>query len=180
MNLTYTYAKNLFSEEEIKELNKQINLSFIKDEDSPASDAVKTSNVKFLKLSSIYKLIVPLLEFINKANATYFGFDLFKLSPEKILNYNIYEIGKEYDWHYDGEKGLGTRDIKLTCLLNCSNSNYVGGELSLFINEEIQCKEFNSPGSVIIFPAFINHKVHKIISGKRRTLAIWMLGPRFR
>ena len=180
MNLTYTYAKNLFSAEKIKELNKKINENFIKDEDSPASDAKKTSKVKFIKLSSIQKLVSPFLEFIYKANSSFFDFNLFELTPEKILNYNIYEINKEYDWHYDGESGLGKTDIKLTCLLNCSEENYLGGELSLFVNKEIECKEFNSLGSAIVFPSFINHKVNKILSGKRRTLAIWMYGPRFK
>ena len=54
------------------------------------------------------------------------------------------------------------------------------GELALFRADEIECKEFNLPGSAIIFPSFINHKVNKIISGRRNTLAIWMSGPKFR
>ena len=180
MNLTYTFAKNLFSTEKIKELNKKINENFVKDKESPASDTKKTSKVKFIKLAPIQKLVSPFLGFIHKANTSFFDFDLFKLTPEKILNYNIYEIDKEYGWHYDGESGLGKRDIKLTCLLNCSEEKYVGGELSLFVNKEIECKEFNSSGSAIVFPSFINHKVNKILSGKRRTLAIWMHCPRFR
>ena len=44
----------------------------------------------------------------------------------------------------------------------------------------IICNEFNKPGSAIIFPSFINHKVNKITSGKRHTLAIWLSGPKFR
>ena len=46
--------------------------------------------------------------------------------------------------------------------------------------KEIICTEFNNPGSAIIFPSFTNHKVNKIISGSRNTLAIWMSGPKFR
>ena len=65
-------------------------------------------------------------------------------------------------------------------LLNLSEETYQGGELVLFRGNEFVCKEFNTPGSAIIFPAFTNHKVNKIISGKRYTLAIWMSGPKFR
>ena len=72
------------------------------------------------------------------------------------------------------------RDIKLTALLNLSEETYEGGELVLFRANEIVCNEFNKPGSAIIFPSFINHKVNKITSGKRHTLAIWLSGPKFR
>ena len=58
--------------------------------------------------------------------------------------------------------------------------NEGGGELVLFRANEIVCTEFNNPGSAIIFPSFINHKVNKITSGKRHTLAIWLSGPKFR
>ena len=72
------------------------------------------------------------------------------------------------------------RDIKLTALLNLSEENYEGGELLLFRGWEIICKEFNEPGTAIIFPSFTNHKVTKITKGSRNTLALWMSGPKFR
>ena len=75
---------------------------------------------------------------------------------------------------------IPVRDIKLTALLNLSEEKYDGGELVLFRASEIICNEFNTPGSAIIFPSFINHKVNKIVSGNRHTLAIWLSGPKFR
>ena len=48
----------------------------------------------------------------------------------------------------------------------------------MFRANEIICNEFNTPGSAVIFPSFINHKVNKITSGKRNTLAIWLSGPK--
>ena len=98
----------------------------------------------------------------------------------KKLNYNIYNEGQEYSWHIDAVPGDPVRDIKLTALLNLSEESYEGGELSLFRANEIECSEFNTPGSAIIFPSFINHKVNKITSGRRNTLAIWLSGPKFR
>ena len=52
--------------------------------------------------------------------------------------------------------------------------------IEVFRAKEIVCNEFNIPGSAIIFPSFINHKVNKILSGSRHTLAIWLSGPKFR
>ena len=180
MNVTYTFAKQLFSKDQIKELNEQIDKNLIKSTDSPASDTVKTSAVKFLKYNSIQILIRPFVEFSYQSNKKVFDFDLFPLSDEKIINYNIYKEGTEYNWHFDGVEGLAKEDIKLTCLLNCSDENYIGGDLSLFINGEMKCEELNIPGTAVVFPSFINHKVSKLILGSRKTLAIWMYGKRFR
>ena len=71
------------------------------------------------------------------------------------------------------------RDIKLTCLLNCSDNDYEGGALFLFRDKDVKVENF-SPGSAVVFPSFISHKVEKIISGSRATQAIWMNGPKFR
>ena len=102
------------------------------------------------------------------------------LTSLKKLNYNSYEVGTEYNWHIDAVPGDPVRDIKLTALLNLSEEKYDGGELVLFRAKEITCREFNTPGSAIIFPSFINHKVNKVVSGSRHTLAIWLSGPKFR
>ena len=51
---------------------------------------------------------------------------------------------------------------------------------NLFKGEEVLCKKFNEPGSAVVFPSFTNHKVNKLISGTRNTLALWMSGPKFR
>ena len=103
-----------------------------------------------------------------------------QLTSQKILNYNSYERGSEYTWHIDATPKSPIKDIKLTCLLNLSEEKYEGGELVLFKGEEVSCKEFNEPGSAVVFPSFTNHKVNKLISGTRSTLALWMSGPKFR
>ena len=177
---TYSYGKNLFSMEQIKEINLQINKSFISGSDLPALTAKKTSNVKFLMLGSVQRLIIPFLQYCQEANNTSFGFDLFQLSSQKILNYNIYETGTEYSWHVDAESRSPIRDIKLTCLLNLSEGPFEGGDLYLFKGGEVKCKEFREPGSAVVFPSFTNHRVEKLTSGNRATLAIWMHGPKFR
>ena len=78
-------------------------------------------------------------------------------------------------WSIDQQKKTGVKGAPWDGV-----RNYQGGELVLFRGNEFICKEFNTPGSAIIFPAFTNHKVNKITSGTRHTLAIWMSGPKFR
>ena len=173
-------SMNLFNQDQIKEINKIIKKNLIQGKDNFAKESVKTSEVKFVNYGKIEKYIFPFVEFCLTANNNFFGFDLHPLTSLKKLNYNIYEEGTEYSWHIDAVPADPVRDIKLTALLNLSEENYEGGELVLFRANEIICKEFNSPGSAVIFPSFINHKVNKIISGRRHTLAIWMSGPKFR
>ena len=173
-------SMNIFNKEQIKEINKVIKENFVKGKDDYAVDAQKTSDVKFVYLGKIQRYLNPFIDFCITANNNFFGFDLHPLTSLKKLNYNSYEKDTEYSWHIDAVPGDTVRDIKLTALLNLSEESYEGGELVLFRANEIVCKEFNSPGSAIIFPSFTNHKVNKLTSGTRHTLAIWMSGPKFR
>tara|TARA_A100001234_G_C12543758_1_gene350048 strand:- start:108 stop:650 length:543 start_codon:yes stop_codon:yes gene_type:complete len=173
-------SMNIFNGDQIKEINKVIKSNFVEGKDDFAVDSQKTSDVKFIYLGKIQKYILPFIDFCLMANNNYFSFDLHPLTSLKKLNYNSYEVGTEYNWHIDAVPNDNVRDIKLTALLNLSEEPYEGGELVLFRANEIICTEFNKPGTGIIFPSFINHKVNKIISGKRHTLAIWLSGPKFR
>ena len=169
----------LFNIDHIKKLNKTISEHFVQGSDKPNTDAIKTSQVKFVNLGAIQHLISPFLDFIIHSNTYYYGFDIFQLTGSKKLNYNTYQKDEEYSWHMDATVRSPIRDIKLTCLLNCSDNDYKGGDLFLFRDKDVKVENFG-PGSAVVFPSFISHKVEKIISGSRATLAIWMNGPKFR
>ena len=171
----------LYNREQVSQINEAISKNFIPAEDGAAKQANKSSEVKFLRLGKIGNIINPFIQFCLSANIDIFGFDLYPLNSDKIVNYNIYKKDTEYSWHTDGEPLSPIRDIKLTCLLNLSEDDYSGGDLFLFDGgQEKKTEKFNNPGTAIIFPSFINHKVSKLISGKRTTLAIWWYGPKFR
>ena len=175
----YSFGK-LYNKDDIKILNKAINENLIDGEDGYAAGAQKTSEVKFVRFGKIQRFLSPFLDFCYTSNINYFGFDLHPITSQKRLNYNIYKEGTEYSWHIDAVSKNPVRDIKLTALLNLSEKNYEGCELVLFKTWEIVCKEFNEPGTAIIFPSFTNHKVNKVTTGSRNTLALWMSGPKFR
>jgi hypothetical protein len=178
---TYSFAKALFNLNQIKEINSVIKKNFITNlKDAPAISAKKTSDVKFVMLGPLQRYILPFIDYVHSANVASFGFDLHQLTSQKILNYNSYEKNSEYTWHIDATSKSPISDIKLTCLLNLSENQYEGGELKLFKGGEVACKEFDEPGSAVVFPSFTNHKVSTVISGNRNTLAIWMSGPKFR
>ena len=84
--------------------------------------------------SSRLRVFLPLMDFITTTNAHHYGFDLFQSAPSKVLNFNTYQPNEEYTWHIDASMHSAVRDIKLTCLLNCSEEEYQGGDLYLFIS----------------------------------------------
>ena len=178
---TYSFAKNLLNKDEIIKLINIININLVDNtRDQLATDAIKTSQVKFIKLGVVHKYLATFIDFCLTVNNMNFGYDLFQLTSQKIINLNTYKQGEQYAWHIDASSRSPVSDIKLTCLLNLSVESYVGGELILFKGKEIECKEFNQPGSAVVFPSITNHKVNKLESGTRNTLAIWMSGPKFR
>ena len=78
----------IFNKEQLKLLNETIQKNLVKGTDNPNRKAIKTSQVKFVRLLSIQKLILPLMDFITTTNAHHYGFDLFQSAPSKILNFN--------------------------------------------------------------------------------------------
>jgi PKHD-type hydroxylase len=57
---------------------------------------------------------------------------------------------------------------------------YEGGQFQLFNTNEYEVKELNIPGNVVMFKSYINHRVLPVTKGQRRTLAIFLKGPKFR
>tara|TARA_B100000900_G_C20340819_1_gene618115 strand:- start:88 stop:627 length:540 start_codon:yes stop_codon:yes gene_type:complete len=179
MRTTLSSVSKLYNSQQVKKINEVIHNNFMSSNDNPADGAIKTSQVKFVRMLPIQNLLGPFIDFCHSANNFNFGFDLFPLTSSKILNYNSYNVGEEYSWHIDADMKSPIRDIKLTGLLNLSEDKYEGGDLFLFRDEEVKIEKFD-PGCAVIFPSFTNHRVSKITSGKRATLAIWMWGPKFR
>ena len=179
MRKTLCNVSPLFNKEQVQNINKVINNNLIQNNDNPSNNAIKNSQVKFVRMLPIQSLILPFIDYIFSVNNHYYGFDLFQLTASKILNYNTYNVGEKYTWHIDADMNSPIKDIKLTCLLNLSEDTYQGGDLFLFRNKEVRVEKFD-PGSVVVFPSFIDHRVEEITAGKRNTLAIWIEGPKFR
>ena len=55
---------------------------------------------------------------------------------------------------------------------------YSGGELEQYSHGAHEIKEL-TPGSVIMMPSYVYHRVKPMISGQRKTLAIFIQGSKF-
>ena len=176
----YYYWKKAISVDSIKALNKKIKKNFISvGRDYPAVRSSKTSRVKRIVYGVVKDMIKPCIERGLSANENIWGFNLYPLVDDKVLNYNMYRPQTEYSWHVDVNRNAN-HDMKLTMLINLSEGRYTGGKFELFEGSCIEVEEFSGPGDVVIFPSYINHRVTPLRSGTRNTLTVWFNGPRWR
>ena len=172
--ITFPY----FSQEQVKEINKEIKKN-ISEKESLKLHASTTKVGKFFHIPCL-----PLLEILHswlkqcqEINTKAFGYDIFWNFNLESFNYNVYDKSGEYDWHTDVTKNKEC-DIKLTCLLNLSENPYEGGEFRTIGKPEESIK-FTS-GMGLIFNPMIAHKVTPIIKGERISLTYWGVGPSWR
>lgn len=121
--------------------------------------------------SQIHASLVGLLPAIDK----YYGF-AFSGQIEQCQHCAYDESGRS-DWHMDmGYEETETR--KLTMVVQLSEpSSYDGGVLEFFPGYVPAFSRLR--GTVIVFPAFLVHRVTTITSGRRSSMVTWLHGPKF-
>jgi PKHD-type hydroxylase len=89
-----------------------------------------------------------------------------------------YGVGGHYDWHIDAsipEDGF-QRKLSVSILLNDPNE-FEGGELEF---KDVSNQPKLKQGSIIVFPATIEHRVLPVTSGVRYSAVTWARGFPFR
>jgi PKHD-type hydroxylase len=178
MKYDYFILQNLYSTQECEELKSRIEQCINPDiADSPAENVKKSAEVHCVLYENVSDLLRKFRHRLLDINKNCFGLELFETSDYEILHYNKYssEHLSEYDWHKDACKNE-CYDIKLTALLNLS-TEYQGGEFELFLNGPTEIVEYKSPGSMLIFPSWIPHRVKPVTAGQRLSLSQFYSGP---
>ena len=182
---------NLFNEKELDELeniikNMPTHSGVIGKEGAFSKDLeIRRSNILFLERQNYPVLFDKLSQIIIEANSEAFGVNVDKdLVVIQLAEYNSSEAGK-YDWHSDLDwfSNRPFSERKLTLVMQLTDPlKYEGGSLEFekykwSPEELIKRKE---RGSIIIFPSFVSHRVTEVTKGVRRSLVVWMEGPKFR
>jgi len=94
------------------------------------------------------------------------------------LHYVEYGAGGGFEWHSDLTAGRASNRKLSVSLQLSAPTDYEGGELELCPHGVM--KGFRERGSVLVFPAYIPHRVLRISRGMRRALVAWIHGPAFR
>lgn len=153
---------------------------------SPASlggdlldDEIRRSETGWLELNSDTAFIYDTLAFVaRQLNGQFFDFDLFGMVEH--LQYTVYrDNGGHYDWHLDrGVTSPSPR--KLSMVLQLSDPDeYEGGDLQVYTSAE-PTTVVKQKGLVAAFPSFVLHRVTPVTKGTRRSLVVWVAGPKFR
>ena len=179
----YYYHPNLLTIDEVKNLNRvlkeNLNPSIIQ---SPAGGVTKSSIYTGVYVKTVKSELTKIYEFINDVNCNIFNFDIYQLQDNDCINYNVYteERNSEYGWHNDFPTGNMGDDKKLTVIVNLSENQYTGGNFELFLNYPRHIKELDNPGSILIFPSYMQHRVTPVTKGERVSLSMWYNGPRLK
>ena len=131
--------------------------------------------------------------FVRETNKLYWNWSLTGIES---MQYTQYGPEQFYTWHadqrrkpYNAESRWPGQTRKISISVHLSDaSDYEGGE---FVIEDIQTPpdnmenrlkpllEARARGSAIVFPSHLYHRVNPVISGTRRSLVAWFLGPPF-
>jgi|TARA_R100000149_G_C5843499_1_gene114679 PKHD-type hydroxylase len=177
----YWLSKKVFPKNKIEELDNFSLNHYHSDEPRGSGANNKNLKTKLIRYGEIKHLLSDLVNAVLHVNENKFGFHVYPQRDNNLINYNVYDSKTkgDYGWHTDSDTDEFT-DMKLTCLINISTEPYQGGDFFIFNGGSHIVKEFNEPGDVLILKSFINHKVTPVISGIRKTLALFFYGPLFR
>jgi len=116
---------------------------------------------------------------VLQLNAEFYHYDLFGLVES--FQYAVYDgaEGGHYNWHVDhGEYNQEPRKISLSLQLT-DHAQYEGCNLVMQAGDGPYVAE-RFRGTLIAFPSYVLHRVTPIESGTRKSLVIWVGGPKFR
>jgi PKHD-type hydroxylase len=124
---------------------------------------------------------------ITDINEQFYDFELNGYSQFQYTVYNSNNQGK-YDWHMDTIMGQmpddnfdEIRKLSLVMLLNEPVKDFSGGEFELNTsNEQNPLVPEMRRGTIIAFPSFLLHRVKPVYLGVRKSIVIWVEGPKFR
>ena len=157
-------------------------------QDNPnINKAIRISQVSFHNRNDDNGWIFDQLNFgIEDINNKFFNFDLYGYDYFQYSQYKAEEAGK-YDFHMDiftNEESLKTsltRKLSLVLLLSEPGIDFEGGEFQINTSAESKLETLEMrKGTLIAFPSFIIHRVLPVTKGIRKSLVLWVEGPKFK
>lgn len=140
---------------------------------------VRISKTAWIKENDDTRWFYDRMAFIARSlNSQFYNFDLYGFVED--MQYTIYEDnGGHYDWHIDSGGGnLSPRKFSMVLQLS-DPDDYEGGDLQFLISREpVTAKK--ERGMVAAFPSYRLHRVTPVTKGIRKTIVIWVSGPKFR
>jgi PKHD-type hydroxylase len=179
----YYFFKEGFSKDELNIIETQVaTLSF--HEASTAggnSKEMRSSRIKWIPQNEQWQwLYEKLINMATEANDTLWNFELMS-APEPIQYTEYLDVDAgHYDWHQDiGPDALSLRKVSITVQLS-EDIDYEGGDLEFSKGGSGGIMAPRGAGTVVIFPSYLMHKVHKITKGTRKSFVLWVGGAHYK
>jgi len=121
---------------------------------------------------------------INHVNFSEFHFDLNGYEMYQYAEYKAENSG-HYVWHSDLHMNdhltPTMRKLSISLVLNEPGVDFEGGDFQFMRStpENLETVEFKK-GRIILFPSWLTHRVTPVTKGVRKSVVIWVLGPKFR
>ena len=155
------------------------------------NEKVRKSDVKFVDYQNGQGeadwLFYRLNTIIESLNTQFYNFDLNGYETLQYTVYHHHENGR-YDFHMDTIMGQNlpddmfeTRKLSMTFLLNEPGVDFEGGDFQINSGQEKDAETVElKKGRIIMFPSFMIHRVAPVTKGTRKSIVIWVVGPKFR
>jgi len=182
----WVYVDDCFTEEELQIIEEYCSSKTLEKSSTVGShsDARVSSNCFNDVDEKNQWFIDKINQALDQANKAFFGFELYGYSYFQYAEYEGSENGK-YDAHTDlifGENKpsymIDTRKLSLSLLLSEPEKDFIGGELFIHLSQNPTLHNLQK-GQMIIFPSFMLHGVKPVLSGNRKSIVIWVEGPKF-
>lgn len=144
-----------------------------------AIEKIRKSEISWIALNNKTEFIYDTMAYIaRQLNGQFFNFDLYGFVED--FQYTVYRPeGDHYTWHMD-KGGFNLAPRKLSMVLQLSDpSEYEGGDLEFFTAADTFTAK-KEKGLVYAFPSYLMHRVTPVTRGTRRSLVVWISGPKFR
>jgi PKHD-type hydroxylase len=189
----YCYWDDVFTDQEIDEMchyfsQHEVQQATIMSKDTPLNEKIRRSKVKFFDRDEItFPIFDKLNQTIENLNDRFYNFILNGYECFQYTEYDAHEEG-EYNFHMDtcfgSKKDIDmyeTRKLSLVMCLNQPDVDFEGGQFYMNLGSEKMALEVEmKKGRIIVFPSFIIHRVAPVTKGKRKSLVVWVMGPKFR
>jgi len=148
---------------------------------SYSNEKIRVCGIKFHHPTEETKnIFLKLNKVITDINDHFYGFDL---NGYNCFQYTSYDgsVKGHYDWHMDMCMGKDVpptmtepRKLSLSVLLN---DGFEGGEFRFNTGGVLTAEQ--KKGRVIAFPSYVLHKVEPVTKGFRKSIVVWVTGPKF-
>jgi PKHD-type hydroxylase len=182
----YATWENGFSDSELSTIRKLGDSSAVANativDPTQLNDQIRKSKVSWFPLTTETNFLYDRLAFVaRQLNGQFFDFDLYGFVED--FQYTVYQgdtaDGDHYTWHMD-KGNLNSAPRKLSLVLQLSDpTEYDGGDLQFMCGGEIVTAE-RKQGLIYAFPSWLLHRVTPTTRGTRKSLVVWIAGPKFK